>query len=263
MTTTTFKPDKSYRVESGIIPMDQACSSCSNHYAFAIRITGRIPANILESVINAFSIAQNEPVFSHSTQGPFVFVGDLTCAHTKREPQTPCPSTAEQMKTSDETYFPVLIPTHVLPYWADFSLEIDGQATPTKVDVQAEITKRQFHALMGDEATLIRHIALQTEGPDDWDIRVRLQDTLACENQQSMQEAIIWAILDQEPGPRRHSTQDIRRRARDWTDIRDEAALFLVQMYAHATSPEMMVPDEELSRMQQQGLTLEDFMRPE
>lgn len=167
------------------------------------------------------------------------------------------------MTTSDETSFPVLIPTRVLPYLADFSVGINGQATPTKVDVQAKITKRQFHALMGDEASLIGHIALQTEGPDDRDTCVRLQDTLACENQQSMQEAIIRAITDQEPGPRRHSTQDIHRRAHDWTDISDAAALFLVQMHAHATSPEMMVPDEELSKMQQQELTLEDFMRPE
>lgn len=48
MTTPTFKPDNSCRVKTGIIPMGQACSSGSNHYESAIRITDRIPANILE-----------------------------------------------------------------------------------------------------------------------------------------------------------------------------------------------------------------------
>ena len=262
MTTPPFKPNKVYRVETGSVSLDLSCPTCDNNRAFAARVTGTVPVDDMVSIINSFNATQHEPAFAHQQPDAFLFIGDLTCHHTK--PDLTVPRTADPTPAPDADYpkFPVRIPAHLLPPLADFALTDGAGVIDATVNVQANITRQQFQTLMGDEANLVRHISLPTQGPDNWDICVRVQDVLACENKESMQLALIYAILEQDRGPR-FTEQDMIRRARDWTDISEEAALFLVQMYAQATSPEMMVPDEELSRMQQQGLTLEDFMTPE
>ena len=100
MTTPTFKPDNSYRVENGFVSLDHSCSSYENDGAFHIRMT---------DVAHIDQTAHHQLVQPHPAparlrvkrpKGAFVFVGNLTYRHPKGDLQTPRQGNATQFRVA-------------------------------------------------------------------------------------------------------------------------------------------------------------------
>ena len=136
----------------------------------------------------------------------------------------------------------------------------EGSAVHVRYSQQGNFTAAEYYACFGAEANLVRDLGYETYTREGWTIQISMADVLACESGRTMQRALIDALREREELPAL-TYEQISELALDYDTISPRAALFLLQMFDHAYSPEEVDIHSELRRLDQQGLGLKDFCK--
>ena len=152
-----------------------------------------------------------------------------------------------------ETKFPII-------HQSQEVLICGGSTVHVRFSQQGNFTATEYYAGFGAEANLVRDLGYETYTREGWTIQISMADVLACESGRTMQRTLIDALREREGLPAL-TYEQIAELALDYDTISPQAALFLLQMFDYAYSPEEVDIHNEIRRLGQQGLELKDFCK--
>ena len=139
--------------------------------------------------------------------------------------------------------------------------QLPGNAVVT---VAGHFTPEEFAQMAGAEHDCRKFMRRTVAGPGGWNVTVCPEEVLACESDGAVQARVIAAAREKAGNRQTLKPSEIKARTRDCDDISIKALAFLLDLHDLFLYPDEDAGCEFITEaMSREGLTLDDFLRPE
>ena len=135
------------------------------------------------------------------------------------------------------------------------------RAVEFETRIRGWVSVAEFQAMFGTDENIVHSMIRDIETHDHWTTTIGTSDVLACEQEEHSMQHVMINAMRKSAGLPPLSGSESSRRGRDYEDIKPEAALFLMEMYDVAYSPDDVDAELELARFDQAGLTIHDLLK--